>query len=286
MSASLPPQLQTYAQGQVVYQRRPTLQELLTPRRQHIPTFYRGHPDLSAVIEGEDGRPLLAPLDGRPVTVGEVPVERRWAIGSYDRSSRTWNPGVRLLPEQDYTHLHQRWILDYYDLVREKTGIDAVKFEGRIEVEAVPAILDFVLEEVDPDDETKTRTMHYRNATQGSKPAVLYDSHGEKPRPRDEVLLETYRQAPERLTEKERREVESRLVPADDPMRTLTALSGKLVRGEISAAEFASESQKVAEASDAPEVGKGRVVMACGKKVWPSQQEAHLEACGVCQPGE
>lgn len=285
MSAPIPPGLQL-GQQHVVYQRRPQLSELMTPRRFHIPLFYQPHPDISLTVK-EKGEEILA-LDGRPFTIEEVPVERRWAVSSHDRNQDVLVPGDELLDQRDFAAFYQRWRYEFYELKREETGKQEIQFTGHMESEPVPNVKAFVMKQVDPMDESQLHVMHYANQS-APPPAVVYDAKGENPVPRDEALLSAYRTRPASLTAKERAYVEAELLGGDDLQAKLGQLNADMLAGKITFDQMQDRARELVGTVDAAPAPtgkrKGYTVKPCGVEVPSFKSKIHDAECPECSGG-
>jgi hypothetical protein len=237
------------------------LEDLMTPRGIHIPSWYdvKSHydPDPDAEDGGrtpdkiwvKQGGISLLGVDKKPFTVAEVPMERRWAIRA----------DGEVMEKSAYREGLQRLAHDLYEL-RKMTN-PSVKYEGVLTREPSYPIKDYVSMMVDPDDESKLIPMHYDpNKTRGAVPKQLASTDGDKItfKPRLDSLLEAYANPAtrEKMTPQEIEEV------------------GAHFRG--------LEAQSV-PIEQAPERAKGpRSTMPCGAEVPNFQAKKHREGCGVC----
>lgn len=194
--------------GQSVQKR---LGDLQTPRGQHIPTWYDpsihadpenpGFVDSTLVVKYRD-EPLLG-VDGKPFTINEVPVERRWAVAA--------NGEVI-----DQHLFHDRYldrIREFYTLAKRENP--KIRYDDNPARDYIPNVVNYVSEQVDPSDERRVMPMHYSNNTAGNKPKTLAAFEGEeiKELPRLAALTAAYMDPSQRgaLKEGEVAEVEAEL---------------------------------------------------------------------------
>jgi hypothetical protein len=146
-----------------------------------VPSFYQPHqsPSTTTVRDGE--AILLAEIDGRPFTVEEMPIERRWAV----------REDGEILPQHEFQRCYNLWFDDYY----RQIGIDDPEAKvqvGDFKRAPIPSVLNYVTKQVDPRNPEQLVPMHYDpERTRGSVPEHLADSEGET-RPALEVLQEAY----------------------------------------------------------------------------------------------
>lgn len=163
---------------------RPRLENLMTPRGVHIPSWYdpNMHANPSKITVKQGGIELRG-VDGEPFTVAEVPIERRWAIGG----------DGEVLEKSRFREGCHRISIDLYDLRRQENP--SIKFEGVIEREPAPAVKAYVSMMVSPEDESRLIPMHYNpEATSGARPEQLASTKGAEIefKPRIDALLEAY----------------------------------------------------------------------------------------------
>jgi hypothetical protein len=146
----------------------PRMRDRLTPRRQHIPTWYDPTSHSSGTTVTSKGVPLLG-VTGNTFTIDEIPIERRWAVGS----------DGEVIPQDEFSGSYKRRILEWYDLMREDNP--SIRYEGSVEREYIPNVIAYVSAMVDPDDERQVVDMHYdRWANKGTKPQKLAHFEGDK----------------------------------------------------------------------------------------------------------
>jgi hypothetical protein len=174
---------------------RPRLEDLMTPRGVHVPSWYDPKTHYDPNPEAEDGGltpdkivvtqggiPLLG-VDKKSFTVAEVPIERRWAIGR----------DGEVFEKAKYREGCHRIVNDLYELRRVTQP--HVKYEGDVQKEPSYSIKDYVSMMVDPEDDEKLIPMHYDpHKTRGAVPEQLASTSGDKVtyKPRLDSLLEAY----------------------------------------------------------------------------------------------
>lgn len=169
------------------------LEDLQTPRGQHIPSWYnaaihfplddagRPYPDGPARIQVKShGLPLLG-MDGKPFSVAEVPVERRFAIAS----------DGEVIDQSDFEAQYLQRIEEFYQL--KKLENPDVRYDGSVKREPVPNVVHYVTQQINPEDETQVFEMHYDPyKTRGSKPKTLAGQNEDEDLPYMEALVLAY----------------------------------------------------------------------------------------------
>ena len=146
----------------------PRMRDRVTPRRQHIPTWYDPNSHKTGTVVTSNGE-SLAGVTGKAFTVDEIPVERRWAVGA----------DGEVMTQDEFSGSFKRRILEWYDLAREENP--SIRYEGSVEREAIPNVISYVSQMVDPDDERQVVDMHYdRWSNRGKRPAKLAHFEGEE----------------------------------------------------------------------------------------------------------
>ena len=157
------------------------LADVMTPRGQHIPTWYDarthadpanpGHINTQLFVKSR-GIPLQA-IDGEPFTIAEVPIERRWEVGA----------DGEIIDQHVFQDQYVARIIEFYELAKRDNP--KVSYTDDPRREPIPNVVHYVSEQVDPDDERRVMPMHYRNATAGAKPETLMgrDDQGETAAP-------------------------------------------------------------------------------------------------------
>jgi hypothetical protein len=146
----------------------PRMRDRITPRRQHIPTWYDANSHPPGTTVKSNGVPLLG-VTGKTFSVDEIPIERRWAVDAQGE----------VLPQDEFSGSYKRRILEWYDLMREENP--SIRYEGSVEREYIPNVVQYVSVMVDPDEERQVVDMHYdRWANKGTKPDKLAHFEGDK----------------------------------------------------------------------------------------------------------
>lgn len=162
---------------------RPTRSYLSPDARQMVPSFYDPHPDNGkGIVVTHEGAPVLSECGGKPFTVEEVPLWRRWAI----------QPNGEVVTDSEFARRHTLWHHEFYaELTR---GKDIRNDPGQPEHEYRPNPVAYVSVMADPMDERNVVPMHYdAHQTEGARPKAYATQEGEEvERPRLEVLQEAY----------------------------------------------------------------------------------------------
>jgi len=146
-----------------------------------VPSFYNDHPNKDIVVKHK-GEPILS--CGKPFTVGQVPIERRWAIG-YDGE---------VVDELNFRKLHIQWYEEYFrELVRLQPDLKGKMVGGQPDYD-IPDPVRFVAVQVDPTNPKKFVPVNYApHETAGARPDSFYSRDGEKlDKERLEILTASY----------------------------------------------------------------------------------------------
>lgn len=274
-------------QGAELFARREVIR--IPERGVHVPSWYDPsiHPRAHEIVIKKKGIPLM------PTTyVAQVAPERRWAIGG----------DGELLPQHVFTNQFRQWRIEAFKYSDDKPQKPPMGWKPT--AEPVPRVDRFVSMKVDPQNPKNPSLVpiHYDpKATAGTKPEYLYDAKGEGRRKRMDVLIETYGEEPQRLTQPEREEVENVLAarriseggpipikqePTGIPVAEMSlAQIEALYEAKLKEAE--NEEPQVAMAPPAPKTPKPRNVdrklRPCGKEISKNGFRFHRDACSTCQ---
>lgn len=240
------------------------LADVMTPRGQHIPTWYDarthadpanpGHINTQLFVKSR-GIPLQA-IDGEPFTIAEVPIERRWAVGA----------DGEIIDQHVFQDQYVARIIEFYELAKRDNP--KVSYTDDPRREPIPNVVHYVSEQVDPDDERRVMPMHYRNATAGAKPETLMgrDDQGETVEvPRLTALTAAYMDPSTRgaMRPEEIQEVEAEIQ--------------RMAQQATVVGEAREDSKR--KRRGAP----GLTTAPCGEKVPNLQGRRHRENCPQCQ---
>lgn len=158
---------------------------IIEARGTFVPGWYVANPHEKAdgVIVKQRGVPLVPTIE-----VGKIAPERRWPIGLDGElmDQMRFSESYKLMIEEFYKHGNNR-------------------YEGKIHLEPIPDVVDFVSWRIDTEDNTRLLPIHYDPyKTQGAVPEVLMDSEGENAIPRLEAIRNV---DPGLLTARERQEL-------------------------------------------------------------------------------
>lgn len=170
-----------------------------------VPSFYEPHQNLDLEVK-VGGMPLLAEVDKRPFTIGEVPIELRWAIHS----------NGEVLDQNTFNQRHAQWYEDYFAQIKVEDP-SAKPQPQPYKNFPVPNVVQYVSQQVDAALPHRYVPMHYdQNRTAGSKPEFLEDQEGNR-EPRMDALRRAYRDDRLRhtLTPDEIRDVEESIGGSD-----------------------------------------------------------------------
>jgi len=157
--------------------------QIVEERGQVIPAWYvrNPHRDPDVVVKVR-GVPL-PDAQGRPFTIGQVAPECRWPVGL----------DGEVMDQVGFDELKRKSVLELYEILRAQ-GHDGAQYKGKIQLEPVPDVHEFVSWGIDPEDSTRWRRIGYDpSATDGALPEVFHDKEGEEiAKKRLDVLCEAY----------------------------------------------------------------------------------------------
>lgn len=149
-----------------------------------IPSFYQPHADLSLPVRSYEGAPILSQAS-RPVRIGDVMAERRWAIDGDGRVLR------QDLFERQMRIVHE----ETFGLSAQDGGPDNKPRIPSLEYHHYPEVVAWILTSRDPADPAKHVPMHYDpTPRRKAVPKEYVDASGEavKDSP-DDLIAEAYR---------------------------------------------------------------------------------------------
>jgi hypothetical protein len=228
-------------------------EEIANPRQAHfvvvdnkergmIPSFYIPHGNPEEITVTMNGVPLLAEVSGRPFTVAEIPIERRWAVRA----------DGEILDGMKFRDMFIRHYQEYFSELGRRNPDNPTPDGGKADLN-IKSVDRFVSVMVDPANPSQFVPMHYdSNVTAGAKPDKFYKRDGEEVEgSRISVLCSSYADplTRKRMTADEIAEVEAHLgmaggkVSGSEIATKLEVLNGLLTEGLLSAEQH---SQKVA----------------------------------------
>ena len=222
-------------------------------RNSHVPATYMAcmHQNPETITVTQDGVPLVG-FDKKSFTVADVAPERRWAIGM----------DGELMLQHLFSDKKVEGILEFFAVLRAN-GHPNAKFDDNSDpkCENVPAVQNYVLWGVDPDDNTKLREIGYDpTAPPKRKQDRFFDSEGDVVEgSRMEILCSAYANARSRqsMTDSERAEVENHLgvsAGGGDIATKLELLTELMASGDLTTEQYlAKVSALTGKAPSSPE---------------------------------
>lgn len=205
-------------------------------RRGLIPSFYQPHRDPHGTTVKVKGIPLLSP-NKRPFTVGEIPVERRWAV----------REDGELLDETEFRSGYERWYYEWFNALAFENP-DSQPSPGKPENRGIPTARNYVSVQPSLAEPWHLEPMHYEPHPKGDrpKPDALYSRKSDEMIDRREALALAYADPnarrsmrPEEIEEVEAMMGQTSERPAGDVADKLERLQAQLIAGEISPKNYA-----------------------------------------------
>lgn len=232
-------------------------------RRGVLPSFYEPHRDLSLVVKNYDGIPLKSEA-GRTFTIGEVLLERRWAVDAEGKCLR----------QDIFKNLMMRMYEETYKLAARDGGPDNKAQIPPLEYESYPAVEAWVAKMADPNEPYRTVPMHYEPHPKDVKPPDhFYDSDGEVVKgSRLEHLVEAYRSPTLRSTLQPREiaEVEAYLGGSQETRESE-------LEAKIAELEKKLDAVLVKPAPEPPAPTEAKATATCGRE-FTASSEARAQA--------